>query len=646
MYTPCSGVTHGSKLIPFVLQESRDPLGFVGSVSVRSTENDRGCHKVSQPRKRNFIMNIKQPTNLILTALWLLSSPRGSTALTNNTCPTPGDGVQSGIVPWTAVGTTIETFGFLLRMLKYGGAAIDPLSIGLFMAAGAVWDLVGNHFQSQNTYKELYNAAYALVRYDQELDQDQTEHSLNWILANLATSTQEYNDFLQLGEYGSGDWGGPGSSPACKALDSAISYAESAYTYVNTYSPDDINKTAQVFEGHLTSIATLHLASYRERYYNGTMVCGDDHRLNQYYLNQTYYYYGEYMDWYNTWTPMWANWRTQQVVTGDGSDREFIMQDKVTGMVCKGWLSRDNRHVADDFMFGTITAIQNDAVAYMLAMVNPMNGLSRWIPGHESDPFEYPSESAPWPLNLYQTGIPLGPYRQWGGQLFGYRIAESEEKTYDCTDMPKTKGLPTSFSFAHDFSTYHPGIMNTKVQYTHGEGTQCGMSDSYAETFEVPSINSTYIQSMSFYTGVNTQMAQNCDDDTIATKHDGIPAYKCQCNSVFSGARLGFNNSAGVYSETTIANGGAVGNAWVNGQKRSPLEFNMTITYDFAMVSYGNAYLPKSYGKYDTNTNGNRGNDVCQDTQTVARSFWAPVELLSEFDTTTSSARRMLRGRD
>ena len=80
----------------------------------------------------------------------------------------------------------------------------------------------------------------------------------------------------------------------------------------------------------------------------------------------------------------------------------------------------------------------------MLATLDSFSGLHRMVPGREKEPLVYPPKDAVAPLNLYQSGIPLGPYRviasssthQLGGFDEDYAPADYEESDF-CVRLKK-----------------------------------------------------------------------------------------------------------------------------------------------------------------------------------------------------------------
>ena len=312
-------------------------------------------------------------------------------------------------------------------------------------------------------------------------------------------------------------------------------------------------------------------------------------------------------------------------------------------------------------MIGSPTLESSEKHSLTILFVPPRitDALHRIFPGKEGEPYVYPSSDPStcsfsasanvnmgFPLCLYRQGIPVGPYRNWGGRLYGYRVHDSDEKKKDCTDSPKKLGLPTSFNIAGSYSQYTAGIGNTQLGYQQGKGCSAGYSSSWQTPVQVP--DGHYIQSLTLYnSGVNsyTEMAQNCDYDTVPTSHDGVAAHKCQCNSVFGGITIGMNNTQGEYSEE-FRNVAAGPHAVMEGTyMHNAVGFSMSMTSDFMLVGYGSAYLTRAMGQYDTNTNQhgveNHKSEVCKYVQTVARGYFAPVGLMEEFD---MKKRRALRG--
>jgi len=567
------------------------------------------------------------------------------------------DGYSSGgIVPWDPVSHTMQGVSSFMKILTLVSLAADPetgggATVGLKVATGivgachSVWKMIGGHYKSENTYQKIYDQAQMLINYDQELAATTQGDSLNANWLEMSRYTERYENFTRDGDM----------KEACKALENIMSKGDDNMALFQSYY-NSTQYSSQMLLAHLPSQATLHMSAYRERVLN-PQVCNDSNSTSASFRSEMDDMYNVYMKDYTSWLPTWANWRTALVQNGDRSNRRFEVVDKLGSKwkYCRGWLSRTSNEVAKDFTYGTREAIQKEVVANMLGLLDPMNGIHRILPGREGDDFIYPPSSATWPLNLYRNGIELGPYRQWGGRVYGYRVHDSSEVKHDCTNGPKELGVPTSFQIATDYqSVYTPGIENTKLTYTHGEGCSSGYSTKWQPEVNVP--ENEYIQTVTLFApsqgnsgSYRNQLAQNCDYDTVPTKHDGISAHKCQCNSIFAGVSVGLNNTeTGVYHEEYRSGSLKPGSVGINQDgvwQSKAIGFKLGVTSDFMLVGYGSAYLSESFGQYDTNTNQhgveNHKHEVCKYGQTVARAYFAPVALKDSFD--VKKQRRNLR---
>jgi len=276
-----------------------------------------------------------------------------------------------GIAPMDVTNHAMQGLNVFFKVLKYSSDADPELKVvtGIFSAAHAVWKMADHMFQSKNTYKQLYEAAQLLMNYDDAVAMQEEGDTLNgnWMTASQYTTL--YQNSSDARDY----------DAACTQLDTVAKALEDNFNlFANYYGNSNI--TSQMLLAHLPAQSTLHLSAYREQLINGTQHCGyTDNRVSQI-KEEMNRYYQKYMDWYNQWTPAWANWRIPLVQEGDRNNRRFEVKDKLPQqygkkdpLYCRGWLSRDSNEVAKDFTYGTVEAIQNDLVKNMLGLLDPMS---------------------------------------------------------------------------------------------------------------------------------------------------------------------------------------------------------------------------------------------------------------------------------
>lgn len=586
---------------------------------------------------------------------------------------------NGGVVAWSATTHALQGINVFLKGLTLASDS-DPVMKGasiVFNAGLAIWKLTTTMFDSEKTYSQLYDAASALISYDQTLYYQTGVDTLNGQMFQLSLDIYKYQDAIN----------GTDLGEQCRQLNNMIENADAMYSTIDTFDNANRDVQARTFLAHIPSVATLHLSAYREKVLRGGDICGDNSNTtsnNLRYMKNLYkdYYNNKYVDY----ARRWGSWRMSKVQNGNHDNPEFVALDKVNGTYqCKGYLNKHgcgSNDQAKNFEYGTVEAIKNDLVAYMLGTLNPMNGVHRIIPGNENATYIYPFENATssncdpsknddgsWPVCLYRTGIPQGPYRNFGGKVYGYRIHDDTDRY--CENKPKTMGLPTSFQFAYDNSqTQHypfsvsrtPGIKNTRVTYSKG-GAGCseGYSTNFQKVYKVPAgkhvqrisfmnVGGAYVREECIYgsAGVGySQWYDDCSYGSAATFTTDNRQGSGKANSVFGGVVLAFNDTDGNYEETEIVNGKVVGPAagtpaTMTGRRYGgAIQFNMTITPEFALVGYGHGYAPSSEGDCS-------GSGSAYNSQSVARAYWAPIELLQTFnvnsETTSTSRRPHIRG--
>ena len=282
---------------------------------------------------------------------------------------------------------------------------------GIGSVANAIWDFTGEVYQTQNTIAQIMSVVYAIVK--TEIDAE-TLDTINMYFNTIGDELSDYQT---------------SSDSRCDYLMNAETVV---YEAMNTMLGYTIDNPAHIFLTHWVTLGHLHLSLLREMHYNGTdptVCCNRDGATgtcvapsnpNQY-INEASYYYQTYYNTFTTWLPEWYTWRLGEIsYTYNSNTGSYTAQDAVTGMECHANGNSGNSEAAEPYAKGTAQAMKNDAVSNMLGSMDLFAALHRLIPGNETNARIYPSSTATTPLNMYRTGIWMGPYRFNGNQLQGY----------------------------------------------------------------------------------------------------------------------------------------------------------------------------------------------------------------------------------
>lgn len=208
------------------------------------------------------------------------------------------------------------------------------------------------------------------------------------------------------------------------------------------------------------------------------------------------------------------------------------------------------------------------------------------VPGQENDPLEYPAPDAAFPLNYYQSGIPIGPFRRcntpkqdWDSSymapMVGY-VPDDDEEDYSCGYKSGQGGIPTKFEFTIGYgssSLRDDGITNHLVTYSNGQPKACGVNqyNSKREYITPPSIDNGYIQRITMF------------GNHLPPSTDQYPYDENACSASFAALRLGYNTSSGHYSESNIVYPSPI---------HTDVMYNVTMGPGFALTGYGAGYPP------------------------------------------------------
>ena len=532
--------------------------------------------KANRQRKTKRIMKTAK-IDLLVALASTFHLVKHTTAMTNFSCPTgagsTNSSTQQQILPWK---WTEQQWHMNLYDITdaLGTAAGFKTLGGIGTVANAIWDFTDQAFVSDNTISQIMSVVYSIVK--TEIDAG-TLDTINSYFDSIADELSDYQT---------------SSYSRCDSLRSAQSWA---YEAMNTMKDYTVDNPAHIFLTHWATLSHLHLSILREMHYNGTDpsvccnrnstgACVSPTNPNQY-SSEAETYYQTYYDTFTEWLPEWYTWRMGEIsYVYNSYTGSYTTADSVTGMECHD-NGNDDASAAEPYAKGTAQAMKNDAVSNMLGSMDLFSSLHRLIPGNETNSRIYPSANASTPLNMYRTGIWMGPYQFNGDQVQGYN-----DGSIDTDTIGRVKSMYVSAFNSVDW---------VQMTYNYGKGKNPVKDpDNYGDTWTASSMvhngyfNWVYLSPFTW--------------DTYASMQVGV------------------TDGNGTYAES-ISYGC---------KKSCGKGLNMTITENFALVGWAQRYKDGPSNTYPLST---------------VMTSWMPIDIVEEMYgsrrlTETTTSTRNLRG--